>query len=264
MELDTQPEESVDRDEEWSGVDNELMDIRTYKKYQLEEMFVKLIPVQWAKLLHIYEEEIRAAGRVLSRLVQQQAHEIVPFPWNIYRAYALTPWQCVKVVIIGQDPYYLTEGSIPSATGCCFECAPGMPVRQSLQTIFLRLERTIEGFKRPETGDLTNWATQGVLLMNAALTTNAGHANAHAEIWKFFSIRVMQFLAENKKHVVYMLWGKFAQGLKTYINENENLVLEASHPAARGNYNTFRTCDHFNEANQYLIEKDRGPIDWRL
>lgn len=244
--------------------ETKFIDVKAIKCTDIEQLWIDLIPVQWAELFNIYEEEIRAAGGTINRLVQRRNQRIVPEPWNIYRAYTITPWVSVKVVIIGQDPYYLTEGGIPSATGCCFECAPGMPIRQSLQTIFLRLAATVDGFRMPENGDLTKWATQGVLLINAALTTNENEANAHAEIWKFFSIRVMQFLAEKKRNVVYMLWGKFAQSLKTYINTNENLVLEASHPAARGNLNTFRKCDHFNEANTYLETKGRGRINWHL
>lgn len=241
-----------------------LLDISKVVAPDLEDLFVKLIPVQWAELLDIYEEELRAAGHVLNRLIQRKGHNLAPHPWNIFRAFILTPWISVKVVIIGQDPYYLEDGGEPSATGCCFECAAGMPMRQSLQTIFLRLANTVDGFVMPKNGDLTKWAVQGVLLMNAALTTNLGTANAHAEIWKFFSVRVMQFLAERRKNIVYILWGSFAQSLKRFIDDKQNLILEASHPAARGDSNTFRKCDHFNEANAYLQSKNITTIDWRL
>ena len=253
------------KQDEWpEAKKTELLDISKLRWHDMEDLFIKLTPPQWAVLFNMYAEEIRTAGRVLANLVERKGHQLAPKPWNIFRAYHLTPWVKTKVVIIGQDPYYLAEGSEPSATGCCFECAPGMPIRQSLTTILLRLESTVDGFKRPASGDLTNWAVQGVLLMNAALTTNVGEKLAHASIWEFFAIRVLQFLAEKKKHVVYMLWGRFAQGLKKYINANDNLILEASHPAARGNGNTFRKCNHFNEANEYLASKGRTPIDWRL
>ena len=243
---------------------NELVNVEDFKVYELDKLFMSVIPIQWQELFSLLYEEIETAGQVLGRLVQKEGHELCPYPWNIFRCFTLTPWVEVKVVIIGQDPYYLAQGSVPSATGCCFECASGMPIRQSLQTIFNRLESTVEGFEFPDSGDLTKWACQGVLLLNASLTTTVGKANAHAAIWKFMTVRVMQFLAEKKKNVVYMLWGRFAQSLKSFINDSDNLILEASHPAARGKHNTFRKCDHFNEANLYLEQKGRKPIDWKL
>lgn len=231
---------------------------------QLDQLFVDLIPVAWNEVLYGCINEIRDAGRVLNRLILKENHDIVPHPWNVFRALALCPPDHVKVVIIGQDPYYIKSCGRPSATGCCFETAAGCKVERSLGNIFSVLSRTIPDFELPRSGELTKWAEQGVLLLNAALTTNAGEANKHAAIWEFLTKRVLEYLSKTKKGVVYMLWGAFARNLAEKIDKRENLILEASHPVARANNNTFLKCDHFNEANRYLTANGIDVIDWRL
>ena len=176
----------------------------------------------------------------------------------------MTPWSQVKVVIIGQDPYFQVEKGVPSATGCSFECRPGDPIRQSLKNILLVLAKTIPGFKFPDSGDLTKWATQGVLMANACPTVEAGKPGSHKIIWKFFMLRVLQFLSKKRKNVVYMLWGRDAQSYRTAITTSTNFILEASHPVAQGKSNDFLTCDHFNQCNRHLEATEQSPIDWTL
>lgn len=245
-------------------LDTEIFDISNFDYEKLPEFWVKTIPVGWIKLLQDYQNEIRDVGIVISHLVKNKGVRICPEPWNIYRCFNLCPWYKVKVVIIGQDPYYQIGKNGPVATGCCFENREGDGISRSLENIFLVLNKTVEGFEIPKTGDLRKWASQGVLLFNASLTTSEGVANEHKDIWKFFPIRILQFLSKVQKNVVYMLWGAEAKKHITSINKNANLVLEANHPVARSNVNSFLNCNHFNEANEYLIAHDKTPIDWHL
>ena len=245
------------------NINTRLYDVVDTKE-SLDEMFVKIIPVSWGGLLYLYEDEIRDAGRALTRFITRNGHELCPRPYNVFRSLALCPWTETKVVIIGQDPYYLARNGNPSATGCCFECRKGAPIERSLEHIFIVLKKTIPNFEIPDSGDLSSWAMQGVLLLNATLTTTVGTANAHVGVWEFFSKCVFEYLSSMRKNVVYLLWGKYARKLEVYIDKIDNLILEASHPVARGNYNTFMKCDHFNEANKYLEENNRNPVDWTL
>ena len=244
-----------------------LIDITTIKPDDFEELFKGIIPTGWMELLQYYYEEIGAVGRVLRRQVLEKGQRIVPEPWNIFRCLQLTPWWDVKVVIIGQDPYYATYGADCAATGCCFECKPHLPIQHSLDQVLTRLIRTVPGFKKPVNGDLSKWAAQGVLLLNAALTTDGSRgkegAGAHLDIWAFFPKRILEFLSKKHKNLVYMAWGKKAQYYLKFV-KGDNLFLQCSHPAAQGKSNNFREMDHFNEANKYLREHNLGEIDWRL
>ena len=264
-------------DESWFEIPsaNEIGLIQPSKDYdprKLSELLLATVPLGWRELLDLYQPEIRDVGIVLSKLIINQKHKVCPQPWNIWRALRLTPWPQVKVVILGQDPYPQCENGKPAATGCCFECRPGEPIQRSLEHIFCVLAANFKGepgdtcgrFKFPDTGDLSKWATQGVLLLNCSLTMNAGEPNSHKDIWGFFPLRVLQFLAKMRKNVVYMLWGRDAKKYEQYINKNGNLLLEASHPVARGSNNTFLTCTHFRDANEYLVKHNQTPIDWVL
>lgn len=245
-------------------VETKLFNVQDFKLEELPEFLPNLIPLGWIELLRDYETEISDAGKTLCRLVKNERQLICPRPHDIFKALTLTPWWEVKVVIIGQDPYYQADDGIPSATGCCFECRPGDPIRQSLKNIFTVLKKTIDGFEIPDSGDLSKWASQGVLLLNASLTTNANVANAHKSIWKFFPLRILQFLSKKRKNVVYMLWGRDAQAHRDAISTSTNLILTSSHPVAQGAANDFLRCDHFNDCNRHLVATGQTPIDWRL
>lgn len=230
---------------------------------KFDEQILTLMPLSWRTLFDNYENELRDVAMVLKELAKK-GEVICPQPWNIFRSISLTPWYDVKIVIVGQDPYYQVENGIPAATGCCFECRKGDMVRRSLENIFIVLAKTVKGFQLPEHGELTKWATQGVLLMNATLTTRKDVPNAHEKIWQFFPMRLLQHLSKVRKNVVYMLWGNNAKSYGKYIQKSTNLILEASHPVAQGKANTFLSCNHFNEANKYLVENGQTPIDWTL
>lgn len=240
-----------------------LMDVDTYDPEKLPELLVSLVPLGWVELFQYYEMELADAAKVLRRFIKRDV-KICPEPYHIFKPFTLTPWWNVKAVIIGQDPYYQVDNGVPAATGSCFECRPGDPIRQSLKNIFMVLKHTVEGFEIPDSGDLSKWSHQGVLLLNATPTTESGVANAHKNIWGFFVLRVLEFLAKKRKNVVYMLWGRDARSYRASILVSSNLVLEASHPVAQGATNDFRTCDHFNECNTYLQKTEQDPIDWVL
>lgn len=236
---------------------------KDFKMEDYDKIILKLVPLSWRVLFDHYQQELVDVAVVIKELVKK-GKVICPQPWDVFRALSLTPWYDVKVVIIAQDPYYQIENGVPSATGCCFECKKGCVVRKSLENIFIVLKKTVKDFNMPKSGDLTKWATQGVLLLNATLTTEEGVANAHESIWQFFPMRLLQYLSRTKKNVVYMLWGNSAKAYKKEILASSNLLLMASHPVAHGNANTFLKCNHFNEANAYLKENGQTPIDWSL
>lgn len=252
--------------------DVRLFDIATYDPKNISQLLLDTIPLGWRELLDLYRDEIRDVGIVLSKLATMQGHRICPQPWNIWRALTLTPWPTVKVVILGQDPYPQWQDGTPAATGCAFECRPGDTIQRSAHNIFCVLAGNFKGdpgdtcgqFRFPDTGDLTKWATQGVLLLNCALTMNAGEPNSHKEIWRFLPLRILQFLGKMRHNVVYMLWGRDAKKYEPFVQRNNNLVLEASHPVAHGSNNTFLSCKHFREANDYLVKTNQTPIDWVL
>jgi uracil-DNA glycosylase len=230
---------------------------------KFDEQILTLMPLSWRNLFDNYERELRDVATVIKSLVEK-GETICPQPWSIFRSLSLTPWYDVKVVIVGQDPYYQVESGIPVATGCCFECRKGDIIRRSLENIFLVMKKTVKGFELPADGDLSKWAVQGVLLLNATLTTRENEANAHEKIWQFFPMRLLQYLSKVKKNVVYMLWGNNAKAYGKFIQKNTNLLLESSHPVAQGKANTFIHCNHFNETNDYLVKTGQSPIDWTL
>ena len=183
---------------------------------------------------------------------------IYPEPKNIFNAFNLCPFDKTKVVIIGQDPYHEPH----QAHGLCFSVESGVDFPPSLVNIYKEIESDI-GHKSITNGDLTAWANQGVLLLNSTLTVQAHVAASHSGMgWETFTDAVIRAVAENKKHVVYMLWGSFAQKKAEFVNENENLILKSAHPSPLSAYRGFFGNHHFSRANEYLVANSNTPIDW--
>jgi len=179
----------------------------------------------------------------------------------IFNAFQYCPFDQVKVVIIGQDPYH----GEAQAHGLCFSVRSGIAFPPSLVNIFKELERSIEGFKIPLYGDLTNWARQGVFLLNSSLTVRANQANSHAgKGWELFTDTVIQLLNDRKNNIVFMLWGSYAKNKGKLIDRTRHLVLEAVHPSPLSAHRGFIGCDHFLKTNHYLIEHQLEPIKWKL
>lgn len=198
-------------------------------------------------VLHLKTE--RAAGKTL-----------YPPGSLIFNAFNNTPPSQVKAVILGQDPYH----GPGQAMGLSFSVPRGVPPPPSLVNIFKEL-RTDIGLPIPTHGDLTHWAKQGVLLLNAALTVRANEPNSHAQIgWHDFTNAVIRLLSEHQHNLVFMLWGKFAQDKQVLINENKHYVLKAAHPSPFSVEKGFFGCRHFSKANEYLVKNGKDPIDWKL
>ena len=183
---------------------------------------------------------------------------IYPAAKNIFNAFNLCPLSNVNVVIIGQDPYHEPG----QAHGLCFSVESGIDLPPSLQNIYKEIESDI-GHKSITNGDLTEWAKQGVLLLNSTLTVQAHIAASHSgKGWETFTDAVIRAVAENKKHVVYMLWGSFAQKKADIVNKQENLILKSAHPSPLSAYRGFFGNHHFSSANEYLIKNGETPINW--
>lgn len=182
---------------------------------------------------------------------------IYPEPKNIFNAFNLCPIDDVKVVIIGQDPYHEPG----QAHGLCFSVLPPTPVPPSLVNIYKEIESDL-GRKSVTNGDLTHWARQGVLLLNSTLTVRAHAAASHAgRGWEEFTDAVIRAVA-TRENIVYMLWGSYAQKKAALVNPDKNLVLKSVHPSPLSAYRGFFGCKHFSQANEYLQQQGRAPIEW--
>ncbi|HMK26167.1 MAG TPA: uracil-DNA glycosylase [Chitinophagaceae bacterium] len=178
----------------------------------------------------------------------------------IFNAFNTTPFDKVKVVILGQDPYH----GPGQAHGLCFSVQSGVPPPPSLINIFKELQDDI-GVPIPGHGNLTNWAEQGVFLLNASLTVRAGEPMSHSKIgWAQFTDEVIKKISAEKKHVVFLLWGKFAQEKKLLIDETKHCILRSAHPSPLSAHAGFLGCKHFSKANAYLMSKGIDPVDWKL
>ncbi|HEV7780494.1 MAG TPA: uracil-DNA glycosylase [Chitinophagaceae bacterium] len=191
---------------------------------------------------------------------KSQGKVIYPPGSQIFNAFNTTPFDKVKAVILGQDPYH-GKGQ---AHGLCFSVPYGVAPPPSLVNIFKELESDT-GVPIPQHGNLTHWAEQGVFLLNASLTVRAGEPMSHAKIgWAEFTNTVIKKIADLKKNVVFILWGKFAQEKTVLIDQSKHLVLRSVHPSPLSVHAGFYGCKHFSKTNEYLVSKGIDPIDWRL
>jgi len=191
---------------------------------------------------------------------KEQGKTIYPPGPLIFHAFDATPIDHVKVVILGQDPYHGPR----QAHGLSFSVQKGVPPPPSLVNIFKELHEDV-GMPIPNHGHLEKWALQGVLLLNASLTVRAGEPMSHSKIgWHHFTDSVIKEVSEEKDHVVFMLWGKFAQEKRVLIDEKKHLILKAAHPSPLAAHNGFFGCRHFSKANTWLMKHGIDPIDWAL
>ena len=184
--------------------------------------------------------------------------QVFPAGRNIFRAFDKCPFDKVKVVIIGQDPYH-GDGQ---ANGLCFSVNEGVPFPPSLKNIFKEVYDDV-GTPIPTSGELDRWAEQGVLLLNSVLTVKAHNAASHAgHGWEIFTDAVVRAIAERKEGVVYMLWGSYAQRKGAIANPERNLILHSVHPSPLSSYRGFFGCKHFSKANEYLKSLGKEEIRW--
>jgi uracil-DNA glycosylase len=178
----------------------------------------------------------------------------------IFNSFNTTPFQQVKVVLLGQDPYH-GKGQ---AHGLSFSVPEGVKPPPSLMNIFKELHDDI-GIPFPLHGNLTRWAQQGVLLLNASLSVRENEPLSHSSIgWTLFTDSVISKISSEKQHVVFLLWGKYAQQKQELIDETKHLVLKAAHPSPFSAYSGFFGCRHFSKTNEYLVKNGLDPIDWSL
>lgn len=219
------------------------------------------IEASWKEVLKDEFKKPYFANIVQHLKTEKQLRKVMyPAGPNIFNAFNTTPFSSVKVLILGQDPYH----GPGQAHGLCFSVQKGVKPPPSLVNIFKELKADL-GIDKPENGDLTHWAQQGVFLMNAFLTVRAGEPMSHSKIgWAQFTDTVIEKLATEKEHIVFMLWGRFAAEKEKLIPKAKHLILKAPHPSPLSASTGFFGCRHFSKANEYLASHGIDPIDWKL
>lgn len=208
---------------------------------------------------YLLRPEMRALAEFL-RTEKAAGKRIYPPGPQIFAALDATPFEQVKVVILGQDPYH----GPGQAHGLCFSVLPGVEVPPSLVNIFKEIERDL-GLPRPGHGHLMPWARQGVLLLNAVLTVESGRAGSHqGKGWEGFTDHIVETLDREREGLVFLLWGSYAQQKGKIIDSRRHCVLRAPHPSPLSAHRGFLGCGHFGKANRWLAGAGLAPIDWSL
>jgi len=191
-------------------------------------------------------------------LTEKQKFKVYPPGSQIFSAFNFTPFDKVKVVILGQDPYH----GPGQAHGLCFSVPHGIKPPPSLVNIYKELHSDI-GFTIPQHGNLETWAKQGVFLLNATLTVRAETAGSHQNKgWETFTDKVISLISERRENIVFVLWGRYAGAKELLIDKSKHLILKAAHPSPLSAYNGFLGCKHFSKINEFLIQKNQAPIVW--
>ncbi len=218
-----------------------------------------LATATWAKFLRKEEKKpyFLAIKKELDK-AYKEGKIIYPSKSDIFNAFDLTPFESVKVVVLGQDPYH----GPGQAHGLSFSVPKGTPKPPSLRNICQELVADL-GFSKTPDGDLSGWAKQGVLLLNATLTVQAKTASSHSQFgWQTLTDRVIQALNEHPEPIVFLLWGAHAQSKEKLIDTKKHFILKTSHPSPLSAHRGFRGCKHFSKANTFLKSAGREPIDW--
>lgn len=227
------------------------------KRYNIAVMHVQIEP-SWKEVL-AGEFKKEYFGILVQSVKAAYAKSVVyPPPKLIFNAFTLCPFDSVRVVILGQDPYHAPS----QAHGLAFSVQDGVVIPPSLQNIYKEITRDL-GSPAPTSGNLTRLASQGVLLLNSTLTVQAGIAGSHQSFgWETFTDAVIQTISNKNEHVVFMLWGAFATSKRQYIDEEKHLVLTTSHPSPLSAYRGFLGSGHFRTCNEYLVSQNKAPIIW--
>lgn len=226
----------------------------------MSEDRVKLEPGWKARVGHLFDTPGMIALRQFLLDEKRAGKQIFPPGPKIFAALDATPFDQVKVVILGQDPYH----GPGQAHGLCFSVMPGVPAPPSLQNIFNEIESDL-GLPRPDHGCLLPWARQGVLLLNAVLTVERGLAGSHhGKGWEAFTDAIVDALNRERQDLVFLLWGSPAQAKGRIVDSRRHHVLKAPHPSPLSAHRGFFGCKHFSRANHWLVEHRQTAIDWRL
>ena len=211
---------------------------------------------------HLQPEFEKDYFRTLTDFVRDEYGKYAIYPPGklIFNAFNLCPFDKVKVVIIGQDPYH----GPGQAHGLCFSVNDGVPFPPSLLNIFKEIKNDI-GTDAPTTGNLTRWAEQGILLLNATLTVRAHQAGSHQNRgWETFTDAIIKKINDHPEKIIFLLWGAHAQKKAALIDTTKHVILTAPHPSPLSAHRGFLSCKHFSKVNEFLIKTGRIPIDWRL
>ncbi|WP_371194215.1 uracil-DNA glycosylase [Glaciecola sp. SC05] len=218
--------------------------------------------LNWEDLLA--SEKAQEYFTTLMQFVAQErasGQTIYPPKQDVFNAFKYCEVSNLKVVIIGQDPYHGPN----QAHGLCFSVRRGNKVPPSLRNIYKELSQDIEGFNIPEHGELTDWAKQGVLLLNTVLTVRDGQAHSHKnQGWETFTDTVISRISENLEGLVFLLWGSPAQKKASLIDMSKHYILSAAHPSPLSAHRGFWGCKHFSETNRILKKNDLSPIQWQV
>lgn len=221
---------------------------------------IQLEPAWKALLADQFELDYMQALRQFLQAEKQQGKQIYPAGSDIFNALNSTPFDQVKVVILGQDPYH----GPGQAHGLCFSVRPGVALPPSLQNIYKEIHADL-GLPVSRSGCLDAWAQQGVLLLNSVLTVAAGQAASHqGKGWEVFTDRVISLLNEHGDHLVFLLWGSYAQRKGAMIDRNRHLVLQSPHPSPLSAHRGFFGNQHFSRTNAWLQQHNKSPIDWQV
>lgn len=224
-------------------------------------MAIDLEPSWLAVLNDEFDKDYMVQLRAFLKEEKQAGNKIYPKGGDIFNAFWKTPFTKVKVVILGQDPYHGEN----QAHGLSFSVQKGITIPPSLRNIYKELTTDIPGFITPNDGDLTEWAEQGVLLLNASLTVRAGTPGSHQKRgWETFTDMVIKTLSDKKEGLVFILWGAFAQAKAELIDESKHYIIKSPHPSPFSADRGFFGSKPFSKTNEILKKQGKEPIDWQL
>lgn len=219
-------------------------------------------PLNWNSIIE-HEKQQPYLKETLKYVQQRRDEGITVYPPQdeVFNAFNYTPFEDVRVVILGQDPYHGPD----QAHGICFSVKPGIKPPRSLNNMYKELADDIEGFTIPQHGYLESWATQGVLMMNAVLTVEEGNANSHKKLgWETFTDMIIDKINQEKEGVIFLLWGGQAQKKGARIDTSRHHVLSCAHPSPLSARRGFFGCKHFSKTNELLQKQGLKPINWQV
>ncbi|HTD97684.1 MAG TPA: uracil-DNA glycosylase [Mucilaginibacter sp.] len=224
-------------------------------------MAIELEP-SWLEVLHgEFEKDYMIRLRSFLKQEKDAGYKIYPKNADIFNAFKHTPFDELKVVILGQDPYH----GVNQAHGLSFSVQKGITTPPSLRNIYKELTTDIPGFKTPTHGDLTKWAEQGVLLLNATLTVRDSSPASHQKKgWEEFTDKVIKTISDKKEGIIFILWGSYAQAKAELIDKNKHFILKSPHPSPFSADRGFFGSKPFSKTNEILIKEGKEPIDWQI
>ncbi|CAH6419958.1 Uracil-DNA glycosylase [uncultured virus] len=234
--------------------------------WSIERIATERPPRTWESAFGDAKHELHDVSTILDE--QERTYGMYyPLKSDVFNAFHYTPLNTVKVVILGQDPYhqsvFINGVSMPRPVGLSFSVRQEDSIPSSLQNIYTEQANTVRGFKKPDHGDLREWARQGVLLLNTCLTVRPGAPGSHGDIWLGFINKIFKAIAATNPNCIFMLWGREAQKVKPMLGER-SIILEAAHPSGLSARRGFFGCNHFNLANDTLIKQGKVGINWKI